>query len=280
MPTKQGTRNRTHISKSEAKLQRAQNGRTVNVHKDVHSSETTKGFNIAKHVNGNMDHSSGSLSPDTDQFLQDITSLVTPLLPDSSRPELEKESGAASLMEDGTTVNNTERMLPKLASKAQRPKLHIAANFAIDASKQQTVPSLNLGSESQELTPANQETSQTSSLKASNPKTNSLVSQTDLNTAATRIQRWYRDMRDRQQQARVQSLLRDKRDELNQSKVDELKKIQLQVEDREAKEVERQKRRETKMQAARKAAIESLQKKREEKRQEAERIAQEEIVSQ
>ena len=42
---------------------------------------------------------------------------------------------------------------------------------------------------------------------------------------------------------------------------------------------ERQKRRAVKMQAARRAAIESLQQKREQKRLEAERIAQEEIVS-
>ena len=277
MPPRQGTQGRKQVHKTESSVTKprhsTQYGRTLNSAEDMDSSvknHHSKGFNIARHVQGNVDHSSGSLSPDMDQFLQDITSTVTPMTADSNHPWLEKTSD--ELLIGG----NHERVPHRPVDKSQRPKPHIAANFTSEAPAN-GVPRLKFVSESgNQALAANQETS---NITNSPPEYSESIARMDPNVAATRIQQWYHERRDKHQQARVQSLLRDKRNELNQSKLNELKRIQLQMEDREQKEMERQKRREAKMQAARKAAIESLQKKREEKRQEAERIAQEEIVS-
>ncbi len=124
-------------------------------------------------------------------------------------------------------------------------------------------------------------------------------------SAAVKIQRWYRQRREERATREVQSFLLGKKDELNRSRREEREKVRnemtawahqarcdyrfsptpspspppLQAAGKREHEAELQRRRLAKMQAVRKAAIEDLQRRREEKRQAVEKIAQEEIVS-
>lgn len=221
--------------------------------KDVTMS-SSGGFNIAEHLQRNVDpeRTDGSLSPDINQFLQDIGSLVQSASPNHSQiEEVEKE---CSEEVDKSAERNAQ------PSPHQKSRPRIAANFG-------TVDSVSSeGSKPVEISNSNSQSPM--------PDSTDL----DPNMAAAKIQHWYRDNK-RKQAAQVHSLLANKRDELNRSRSEELQRIQQEIEAKEAKEMERQKRRAAKMQAARRAAIEDLKKKREEKRERAEKIAQEEIVS-
>jgi hypothetical protein len=93
-------------------------------------------------------------------------------------------------------------------------------------------------------------------------------------TAARRIQNWYRSRQQERQRAQVRSLLREKKTELDTSRS---KQLNLSLREEKERE-EKRRRRQEKMAASRQAAILSLQQKREERRREEERIAQEEIA--
>lgn len=204
------------------------------------------GFNIAEHLQKNVDleRTDGSLSPEINQFLQDISSVVRSLSPDNNNRLEEKEHSARDKPDPQIRV-----------SPRHKSRLKIAANFGTVSVKPEEVKLVG-----------------DSSPHSPDP--------TDLNpdVAAAKIQQWYRQKR-RVRAAQVQSLLANKRDELNRSRTEEQRRIRQEFETREQKERERQKRRAAKMQAARKVAIEDLKRKREEKRERTERIAQEEIVS-
>ncbi len=210
------------------------------------------GFNIAEHLQKNadmMDKTDGSLSPEINQFLQDISSVVQTLSPDHGQQKEHTSDGKSEL-----------KSQPSPRHKS-RPKL--AANFSILTAKSKDSEQVMDNSNSHSPIPDSTTTART----------------LDPHVAASRIQQWYRQNKSVKQTAQVHNLLASKRDELNRSRSEELQKIQLEVEARELKEREREKRRAAKMQAARRAAIEDLKRKREEKRERAEKIAQEEIVS-
>ena len=114
-------------------------------------------------------------------------------------------------------------------------------------------------------------------------------------TAAQRIQRWYRSCqreRQRERLAELRSLLREKKTELDCSLSEQLslslREVGSEMERgrsrilfvcQEREKEEKRRRRQEKMVASRQAAILSLQQKREERKREGERIAREEIVS-
>ena len=213
------------------------------------------GFNIAEHLQKNadiMERTDGSLSPEINQFLEDISSAVQTLSPDHSQQKEHAGDGKSELK---------GQLSPRHKS---RPK--IAANFGTGMST--AIPRLN----GQIMDASN----------SHSPIPDSTVATTkalDPNVAASKIQQWYRQNKSSKQTAQVHSLLASKRDELNRSRSEELQRIQLELEAREMKEREREKRRAAKMQAARRVAIDDLKRRREEKRERAEKIAQEEIVS-
>ena len=213
------------------------------------------GFNFSEHLQKNVDpdRTDGSLSPEMDQFLQDIGSAVHSLSPaDQTRAEEDKKVVPTSTEED---ISHS-----KIHSSSHQKSRHkIAANFAA---------------------PTTADFKMAETAVKDSTSHSSIPSSTDIdpNVAASKIQQWYRDSK-RLQATKVRSLLVDKRNELNRSRTEELQRIQEEIEEQERKERERQKRRAAKMQAARKVAIEELKRKREEKREKAEKIAQEEIVS-
>ena len=266
-------------------------------------TSTQKGFNIADHLQdaGELDRSSGSLSPDVDQFLKDIGALVRPLPPDTNQKpqtthseappspddhpptqqEVRKESAPDTVDTTGAHVSGEGSK--GLSKKSHRPK--VAANFG--ANSEQAVHNKTKIDPERELpnhlpSKANlpnatqpQQTYSTSPPESNTvevrPPTQVIVREPDRNVAAAKIQSWYRRVRSAHR-ANIQGVLQEKRDELNRSKAKELVEA-------ESKEMEKRRRRAAKMQAARRAAIEELNKKREEKRLRAEKIAQEEIVS-
>lgn len=241
-----------------------------------------KGFNIAGHLENStdLDRSSGSLSPDVDQFLKDIGALVKPLTPgplsqlSTLHHSHDDLSSNRSEREVVTSTGVTSEKPEDHSRKPCRPKL--AAKFGANQTHTYTpntiVPTLNL-----ECAPSSKPENtillqpQILGNTDSIPPTRIEHQPSDQNVAATKIQSWYRRVRSAQLVS-VQSVLQAKKDELSRSRAQEL------LED-ESKEMEKQQRREAKMQAARKAAIEELNKKREQKRLRAEKIAQEEIVS-
>ena len=254
-------------------------------------SSTQKGFNIAGHLRdaGELDRSSGSLSPDVDQFLKDIGALVRPPTPDNGKELLTTPSETHPSSTGNVGLPHTDQVLRTestkdtvdplsasisgentkgLTKKSHRPK--VAANFgatseqAINKTKPEEHPISNAPPPQQaHSTPSNSMTVQL--IPSTQAVTQELL---DQNVAATKIQSWYRRMRSAHY-ANVQSVLQEKREELNRSKAQEL--IETGV-----KEVEKRQRRAAKMQAARRVAIEELNRKREEKRLRAEKIAQEE----
>lgn len=211
------------------------------------------GFNMAEHLQKNadmIDRTDGSLSPEIDQFLQDIGSAVQTLSPDHHGQLKEHTSDGKSELKSQPSPHHKSR-----------PK--IAANFS------------KLSAKSKD----SEQSADNSNSHSPIPDSTMITRTLDPNVAASRIQQWYRQIKSSKQTAQVHSLLASKRDELNRSRSEELQKIQLELEARELKEREREKRRAAKMQATRRAAIEDLKRKREEKRERAEKIAQEEIVS-
>lgn len=213
------------------------------------------GFNIAENLQKNadvMERTDGSLSPEINQFLEDISSVVQTLSPDHSKLNECASDGKSELK---------SQLSPRHKS---RPK--IAANFGTGMSN--AIPGLN-----------GQIVDASNSHSPIPDSTTTVTKALDPNMAASKIQQWYRQNKSSKRTAQVHSLLASKRDELNRSRSEELQRIQLELEAREMKEREREKRRAAKMQAARRAAIEDLKRKREEKRERAEKIAQEEIVS-
>ena len=303
-----------NVSVHPAKLLNSESNRKAN-HVDVQSqsnqvpkaapviTSTQKGFNIADHLRdaGELDRSSGSLSPDVDQFLKNIGALVRPLTPDTdqepqtthsetppgpnkhppTQQEVRKESAPDSVGTTGAHISGKDSK--GHSKKSHRPK--VAANFG--ASSEQAVHNKTRADPEGDLpnhspTEASlpnavqpQETQSTSPPESKTvevrPPTQVSVQESDQNVAAAKIQSWYRRVRSAHH-GNVRSVLQEKRDELNRSKAQELVEA-------ESKEMEKRQRRAAKMQAARRAAIEELNKKREEKRLRAEKIAQEEIVS-
>lgn len=220
------------------------------------SSSNSGGFNIAQHLQINVDpeRTDGSLSPEINQFLQDISSAVQSVSPSHDQMGMmEKECSESEEPVEPTSTQPFphQKTRPKIAAKFGAPDIVSSKDNKPDDS---------------------------GSFNSHAPILNS--THLDPNMAASKIQQWYRQHKKKQTaQVNVRSLLAKKRDELNQSRSEELVRIQQEIEAKEAKEAERQKRRAAKMQAARKAAIEDLKRKREEKRERAEKIAQEEIVS-
>lgn len=234
---------------------------------------TQKGFNIVGHLRNSieLDQSSGSLSPDVDQFLKDIGAVVRPKTPDRHPPALHhgwQDSQGCQTNKD--TAESTCDSVENHPTKPLRPQ--IAAKFGVipNQTPATIVPTLLLdpGNSLQSNKITN---TQVSLERSSPPSPQAKHLQLDENVAATKIQSWYRQKRSFQLSS-VQSVLQEKKDQLNRSRAPELL-------DSESKEIEKQQRRAAKMQAARKAAIAELNKKREEKRLRAEKIAQGEIVS-
>ena len=199
-----------------------------------------------------MERTDGSLSPEINQFLEDISSVVQTLSPEHSQQNEHVSDG-------GKSESNSQ------PSPRQKSRPKIAANFDTSNTVLRVNGQIVDASDSHSPIPDSTTATVTKSL---NP-----------NVAASKIQHWYRQNKSSRQAAQLHNLLASKRDELNRSRSEELQKIQLELEARETKEREREKRRAAKMQAARRAAIEDLKRKREEKRERAEKIAQEEIVS-
>ena len=99
-----------------------------------------------------------------------------------------------------------------------------------------------------------------------------------LNTAATKIQRWYRAHR-HQEHVNVVRLLSQKRAELSQSIAESQARLVRLSQEKEKAGQEKQRRKEERAREARQAAIAALQRKREEKRLLAQQVAEEEFVS-
>ena len=229
---------------------------TIEERQGVSVSNSGCGFNIAQHLQENVDpeRTDGSLSPEMNQFLQDISSAVVSVSPSHNQMEMiEKE---CSDSEESVELTSTQ----PFPHQKSRPKIAAKFGAADMVNSKDNIPGDSGGFNSHA------------------PILNS--TRLNPNTAASKIQQWYRQHKKKQTaQVHVHSLLAKKRNELSRSRSEELEQIQQEIEAKEAKEAERQKRRAAKMQAARKAAIEDLKRKREEKRERAEKIAQEEIVS-
>ena len=245
-----------------------QDGSTNEERNGSHTSSTStpaavdgkSGFNIAEHLQKNADidveRTDGSLSPEMNQFLEDIGSVVQTFSPSHIQ---QKECAS-----DGGGSESKSQLSPH-----HKPRPKIAANFGVS----NAIPRLNHG---QDVDTSNSQ----SPIPDSTTTTTTIIKAVDPHEAASKIQQWYRQNKSSKRTvSQVHSLLASKRDELNRSRSEELQRIQLELEAKEVKEKEREKRRAAKMQAARRVAIEDLKRKREEKRERAERIAQEEIVS-
>ncbi|XP_078609670.1 centrosomal protein of 131 kDa-like [Branchiostoma floridae x Branchiostoma japonicum] len=102
-----------------------------------------------------------------------------------------------------------------------------------------------------------------------------------VNKAATRIQRWYRACKEREQrdsEETVKRLLAQKREEREEMMRKEQNRRMQEMEDRRKQEEEKRRRREEKERQARQAAIQELQRKREEKRAEPKQKSEGEIT--
>ncbi|XP_066293238.1 centrosomal protein of 131 kDa-like [Branchiostoma lanceolatum] len=102
-----------------------------------------------------------------------------------------------------------------------------------------------------------------------------------VNKAATRIQRWYRACKEREQrdsEETVKRLLAQKREEREEMMRKDQNRRMQEMEDRRKQEEEKRRRREEKERQARQAAIQELQRKREEKRAEPKPKAEGEIA--
>ncbi|CAH1273747.1 CEP131 [Branchiostoma lanceolatum] len=102
-----------------------------------------------------------------------------------------------------------------------------------------------------------------------------------VNKAATRIQRWYRACKEREQrdsEETVKRLLAQKREEREEIMRKDQNRRMQEMEDRRKQEEEKRRRREEKERQARQAAIQELQRKREEKRAEPKPKAEGEIA--
>ena len=236
--------------------ERRNGGHTSTTSSTPAAGDGKSGFNIAEHLQKNadinMERTDGSLSPEMNQFLEDIGSVVQSFSPSHSQ---RKECAS-----DGEGSESKSQLSPH-----HKPQPKIAANFGMS----NAIPGLDHG-----------QVVDTSNSQSSIPDSTTITKAVDPHVAASKIQQWYRQNKSSKRTvSRVHSLLASKRDELNRSRSEELQRIQLELEAREMKEKERERRRAAKMQAARRAAIEDLKRKREEKRERAERIAQEEIVS-
>ena len=279
-----------------------------------------KGFNIAGHLRNSveLDKSSGSLSPDVDQFLKDIGAVMRSVTPDSANVTIESvkgqtsnptsETNGANVCDDynsppsgGYNTRNHTNGAPTDSSRKSKKtrKINVAAKFVTVPDQNRktlehdsqgprdrvaTVPKLDLHNHPDSIHTKHDHMSDPHS-EPSTPQQHEPTSshgrvQTsiDPNTAAAKIQTWYRRLRSTRY-ASVQSVLHEKRDELNRSRVEELRISKLEVESKEQEEMKKKQRRAVKMQAARKAVIDDLHKRREEKRLRTEKIAQEEIVS-
>lgn len=263
------------------------NGSTVNPGNGVrpspgHSKANSGGFNISHHLveqgTGLLDNcSSGSLSPEMDQFLWGVDKALRS--PGHSVPSSNHVSGHQRKGLISSTVShrdqkerNTSAKSTHIGSVSERTKrTHkpvIAVNFpnapATDPVQQEpterpdTQPSV--GSGSSQLKPdhvhsIDQEThaerishalsvgngSSCLNSKPVGPSSKSAVGDSSLipplvppdievqrRVAASRIQRWYRSMRE-QRYAQVHSLLQEKKEELNRSRVEELQRQQNEV---------------------------------------------------
>ena len=248
------------------------NGSTVNPGDGVgpspgHSQANSGGFNIGHHLveqgAGLLDNcSSGSLSPEMDQFLWGVDkALQSPghSVPSSSHVSGHQKKGLISL----TVPRGDQKERNTSAKRTHKPL--IAVNFpnapATDPVQQKpterpdTQPSV--GSGSSQLKPdheqsIDQETKVSHALSAGSgssclnskpvgPSSESAVGDSNLipplvapgievqrRVAASRIQRWYRSVRE-QRYAQVHSLLQEKKEELNRSRVEELQRQQNEV---------------------------------------------------
>ena len=104
--------------------------------------------------------------------------------------------------------------------------------------------------------------------------------QAKLANAATKIQRWYRNTKHRQQQTRLlQTMLSKRKNELNQSIGRGDSGLEKLIQERKDIEVKRKKQQEQKARDNRQSAIVSLKKIREDKRLLAQMAAEDEYVS-
>ena len=234
-----------------------------------HSQTNSGGFNIGHHLVEQgagllNDFSSGSLSPEIDQFLQGVDkALQSPGLsvPSSNHVSQHQRKGLIS-----STVSRRDQREGRTSAKSiseQTKRTHkpvIAVNFpnAPVTERPDTRPSV--GSGSSQLKPdqvdsTDQETggekvshtistgsgSSRPNSKSPCPSSEPTVGDSSLiapllapdieaqrSLAASRIQRWYRSMRERQY-AQVHSLLQEKKEELNRSRVEELQRQQSEV---------------------------------------------------
>lgn len=234
-----------------------------------HSQTNSGGFNIGHHLveqgAGLLDDfSSGSLSPEIDQFLRGVDeALQSPGLsvPSSNHVSQHQRKGLIS-----STVSRRDQREGRTSAKSiseQTKRTHkpvIAVNFpnAPVTERPDTQPSV--GSGYSQLKPdqvdsIDQETggekvshtisagsgSSRPNSKSPCPNSEPTVGDSSLiapplapdieaqrSVAASRIQRWYRSMRERQY-AQVHSLLQEKKEELNRSRVEELQRQQSEV---------------------------------------------------
>ena len=234
-----------------------------------HSQTNSGGLNIGHHLveqgAGLLDDfSSGSLSPEIDQFLRGVDkALQSPGLsvPSSNHVSQHQRKGLIS-----STVSRRDQREGRTSAKSiseQTKRTHkpvIAVNFpnAPVTERPDTQPSV--GSGSSQLKPhqvdsTDQETggekvshtistgsgSSHPNSKSPCPSSEPTVGDSSLiapplapdieaqrSVAASRIQRWYRSMRERQY-AQVHSLLQEKKEELNRSRVEELQRQQSEV---------------------------------------------------
>lgn len=279
------TSNSTHSHKLEKeRVGTLVNESTVNPGDGVgpspgHSQANSGGFNIGHHLveqgAGLLDNcSSGSLSPEMDQFLWGVDkALQSPghSVPSSNHVSGHQRKGliSSTVPHGDQKERNTFAKSTHLGSVSERTKrTHkpvIAVNFpnapATDPVQQEpterpdTQPSV--GSGSSQLKPdhvqsIDQETKISHTLSAGSgssclnskpvgPSSESAVGDSSLIpplvapdievqrcVAASRIQRWYRSMRE-QRYAQVHSLLQEKKEELNRSRVEELQRQQNEV---------------------------------------------------
>lgn len=321
-----------HVPQTSAEDQTLSNklAHSQQINTASHSADSErKGFNIAGHLRDSveLDRSSGSLSPDVDQFLKDIGAVMRSLTPDSanmtndcakgqaSNPS--NETNGANICDDHispspggfitrdsasapTSHNDTNSATSNSSRRSKKTrKLNVAVKFGMfpnQNGKSQdyyshlphdgvaTVPKLDLPYQPDSIQNHKSDphsklgTPQQHEPPSSHFSTGPSNVHIDPNTAAIKIQTWYRHLRSTQY-ASVHSVLQEKKDELNRSKVEELRLSKLEAESKEREETEKKQRRAVKMQASRKAAIDDLHKRREEKRLKTEKIAQEEIVS-
>ena len=253
------------------------NGSKVNPGDGIHSSPAhsqanSGGFNIGHHLVEHRtglldDFSSGSLSPEIDQFLRGVDeALQSSALsaPSSNHVSRHQRKGLIS-----STVSQRDQREGSISEQTKRThKPVIAVNFPNapvsdpvqqrPSERSDTQPSVGSGSsrlKPDQVDSIDQETrgekvphTVSASSGSSRPNSKSLcpsseptVGESSLipppvapdieaqrSVAASRIQRWYRSMKERQY-AQVHSLLQEKKEELNRSRVEELQRQQSEV---------------------------------------------------